>query len=92
MTYMGFGIMSPMFLLMLTGCATVPKVETQIVKVEVPVRCKATLPEKPIEYTKNVTAKDPLLVKANAFIAENKERKAYEIKLEATISECIDAK
>ena len=83
-----FKALSLSYILLLGGCGAIPRVELKEVAVSVPVMCRFELPDKPIEYSSKVNPQTPFLEKANAFYAENEERKVYEAKLEAAIKKC----
>lgn len=76
-------------LLALSGCAT-QRVEVPVpVKVAVPEKCKAEVPERPVMPTEVLQIDAPIFDKARAALAEIDFREAYEIKLLAALLSCV---
>lgn len=74
--------------LVLTGCATAPRVEIQTVKVPVPVECREPTPDRPSMPTEVLAeGADPFdLLRAS--LAEIDRREGYEVKLVAALENC----
>lgn len=75
--------------MLLAGCAT-QKVEVPVpVKVAVPEKCKAEVPERPVMPTEVLSGDAPMFDRARAALAEIDFREAYEIKLLAALLSCL---
>lgn len=78
-------------LVLLSGCGTtepVIKVETQIVKVPVPVACKEEKPPVPEYCFPKLTSNQTIYEKTRCLLSDKQLREAYEIKLSAALQAC----
>ena len=75
-------------LALLVGCSTLPP-RTVEVKVAVPVKCKAVVPERPVYPTEVLPFNaDPFAI-VRATMAEISFREAHEVKLTAALKSCL---
>lgn len=77
-------------LLIVSGCATRPVIQTQIVEVPYPVYCSIELPAecKPAYAVDRISVKDDALTINRAMRVEIEERSACEVKLKAALNGC----
>lgn len=74
--------------LAITGCSNmVPRAVP--VNVAIPIKCKATVPERPIMPTENLSAKPGMFETVRAALAELAFREAYEVQLVAELKSCL---
>ncbi|MBX3603172.1 MAG: hypothetical protein KF863_21335 [Rubrivivax sp.] len=73
---------------LLSGCETRTRVQLQTVSVEVPVPCRAALPDRPVMPTESLAPGVPLDTFAAAAAAEMERREGYEQQLLAALEEC----
>lgn len=75
-------------LLLLAGCAAVPRVEVQRVSVPVPVECREPVPVRPVMPTEALRPGASLDDFARAAMAEIERREGYEGELLAALENC----
>lgn len=74
--------------LALAGCASAPRVETQTVKVPVPVACREPTPDRPSMPTEALAEDADPFELLRASLAEIDRREGYEVKLAAALENC----
>ena len=74
--------------LVLTGCATAPRVEIQTVKVPVPVECREPTPDRPSMPTETLAEDADPFELLRASLAEIDRREGYEVKLVTALENC----
>lgn len=74
--------------LVLTGCATAPRVEVQTVKVPVPVECREPTPDRPSMPTEALAEDADPFDLLRASLAEIDRREGYEVKLVTALENC----
>jgi len=74
--------------LVLSGCATAPRVEIQTVKVPVPVACREATPDRPSMPTEALAEDADPFDLLRASLAEIDRREGYEVKLVAALENC----
>lgn len=72
----------------LAGCASVPHVEVQTVKVPVPVECREPIPDRPAMPTEALPDDAGPFELLRAALAEIDRREGYEIQLRTALDNC----
>ncbi len=75
-------------LVLLTGCATAPRVELQRVSVPVPVECREPIPVRPAMPTEALAPGVLPFDLLRAALAEIDRREGYELQLRAALGAC----
>lgn len=75
-------------LVLLTGCASAPRVELQRVNVPVPVECSEPVPERPVMPTDALEPGVDPFVLMRAALAEIDRREGYEVRLRTALAIC----
>lgn len=74
--------------LLLTACASAPRIELQRVNVPVPVECREPVPERPAMPTEALAPGVEPFVLMRAALAEIDRREGYELRLRAALEIC----
>jgi hypothetical protein len=85
-------ILSFIIIVVLTGCACTPKIETKIVEVPVAIECVKSIPVKPEYPLQGSKPDEDVFVLTKRSLAEIELRKGYEGELEAVVSGCVSHK
>lgn len=68
-----------------------PQIITKEVKVEIPVKCKVKLPERPELNLDKRSEQEPINVKGNSVIVDRRNLLDYSQKLEVILKECTQS-
>lgn len=85
-------IISFIIIMILSGCACTPKIETKIVEVPVAIECVKSVPVKPEYPLQGSNPDEDVFVLTKRALAEIELRKGYEGELEAVVSGCHTSK
>lgn len=80
-------IFAGLVLITLTGCAAVRDVGVPV-KIAVPEKCRAEMPQRPVMPTEHLPLDAKLFDKVRAALAEIDFREGYEVELVAALKSC----